>query len=228
MSGSLGQWGGRCPHGVAVEEPDGPTGWQRNEEGQGTQLYPLTSLPGESPALGPGNKGTPADICLPQSQLYLLGPCSSGKFLWEQGSSFCLSWDRSGTWAEHRREGLPCLGPRKGGCRCAQGGGALPAGPRPLPTFLTLPPQLCNRCVTSFSLNIFLPTLPNPIGIPQYFFSISFPPSFFFLFFLFFAKLILSLSCHKITSENTTSLQKRSRMTRTLRKTHFYGLWKPL
>lgn len=44
------------PHGVAVEEPDGPTGWQRNEEGQGTQLYPLTSLPGESPALGPGNK----------------------------------------------------------------------------------------------------------------------------------------------------------------------------
>lgn len=31
----------------------------------------------------------------------------------------------------------------------------------------------------------------------------------FFLFFSFFAKLTLSLSCHKITSENTTSLQKK-------------------
>ena len=89
-----------------------------------------------------------------------LAPEASGKFLWEQGSSFCLSWDKSGTWAEHRREGLTCLGPRKGGC--CRGGGALPTGPRPLSTFLTLPPQLCNRCVTSFSLNIFLPTLPNP------------------------------------------------------------------
>lgn len=67
-----------------------------------------------------------------------------------------------------------------------------------------------------------LPSLPNPIGIPQYF---SIP---FFSSFLFFAKLILSLSCHKITSENTTSLQKKSRMTQTLRKTHFYGLETPV
>lgn len=43
-----------------------------------------------------------------------LAPEASGKFLWEQGSSFRLSWDKSGTWAEHRREGLTCLGPRRG------------------------------------------------------------------------------------------------------------------
>lgn len=84
------------------------------------------------------------------------------------------------------------------------------------------PPHLCNHCVTSFSLNI-SPLPPQPHRDPTIFFSISF-----FSSFLFSAKLILSLSCHKITSENTTSLQKKSRMTQTLRKTHCCGLWKHL
>lgn len=227
MSWSLGQWGGTCPHGVAVEGPDVPTGWQRNEGGKEPNCTHSPAFLESHKRWVPATVGPLLTVISPNLSSTCFAPAASGKFLWEQRSSFHLSWDKSGTWAEHRREGLPCLGPRKRGCRHARGGGALPAGPGPLSTFLTLPPQLCNRCVTSFSLNSFLPTLPNPIGIPQYFF-LFLPPPFFFYFFLFFAKLILSLSCHKITSENTTSLQKRSRMTRTLRKTHFYGLWKHL
>lgn len=47
-----------------------------------------------------------------------LAPAASGKFPWDQESSFPSSGDRCGVWAQRRREGLPCLGPRKeGSCR---------------------------------------------------------------------------------------------------------------
>lgn len=146
-----------------------------------------------------------------KSQLHLLGPYIF--WLVPLEPAVILSFERGQVWslAQDRREG-----------RWPQ-----PRGPTrwarasiPIPNIATSPVQSLRY--QFFFKYLFLPSLPNPIGIPQYFFY------FFFFLFLFFAKLILSLSCHKITSENTTSLQKKSRMTRTLRKTHFYGLWKHL
>ena len=96
--------------------PYGPTGWQRNEGGQGTQGCT------HSPAFLESHKHwVPATVgplltaLSPNLSSTCFAPAASGKFLWEQRSSFHLSWDKSGAWAEHRREGLPCLGPRKGG-----------------------------------------------------------------------------------------------------------------
>lgn len=65
-------------------------------------------------------------------------------------------------------------------------------------------PHMCNHRDNYVSLNIF-PAHPRPIGTPQYFFYFSF--FLFFCLFLFSCK-TNSLSCHKITSGNTTSLQK--------------------
>lgn len=171
--------------------------------------------------MGSGNGGTPVTPHLPKSLLHLLGPCSF--WLVPLEPAVIRSFE----------QGQVCSpGPGQEGARPASHHGRKaaghnpgdpPSGPRPPPLSLTLPPRLCNHCVTSFSLNISFSPPPEPHRNPTIFFSISFFP-----LFLFFEKLILSLSCHKITSENTTSLQKRSRMTQTLRKTHFYGLWKHL
>lgn len=97
-----------------------PTGWQRNGGKQGTQLYLLTSLPGESHQRWvPVMVGPLLTLTSPNLSSICLAPAASGKFPWDQGSSFSSSGDRCGVWAQRRREGLPCLGPRKEGSCCA-------------------------------------------------------------------------------------------------------------
>lgn len=122
---------------------------------------------------------------------------------------------------------LTCLGPkRRGGQWPGWVHAANSRGPGPpLPNLTTLAVQ-CHA--TRFSLNIFLPpprSLRNPTIVFFFYFIFL---SLFSFFFFFFAKLILSLSCHKITSENTTSLQKVTNDTDSQENTFLWSLETPV
>lgn len=106
------------------------------------------------------------------------------------------------------------------------------SGLHPHPNIAT---HLCNRCVNTF-LNSSLPPHPMLLGVLQWSFFFFFYFFFFFFlfknFFLFFSFFFCKTNFHfpVIKSPLKTQLlyKKRSQMTQTLRKTHFYGLCKHL
>lgn len=160
----MGDGEGDVPHGVGVVG----TGWpdkRRNRREQDTQRHLLE----KSPTVGPGDGGTPH--CLPPSPNL---------------SSMCLAPAAFGSFPRNQLSPLPW---RRAGLGLGQGEGSLPhqeGRQRPQPAAPHSCPHIATSPVQSlryqfFFKYLFLPSLPSPIGTPQYFFLFLFYPLFCFL-----------------------------------------------